>query len=106
MTIGVITMIPLVDAYKPFGNLVLIVFVPVAILFLDRLRTVAQRASGEIVRSAVGFGLAFGVMCLMYAGWFQWAAPGLFVATLILIPEIKSGRGAKSAAALTEEVSE
>jgi MFS family permease len=30
----------------------------------------------------------------------------IFVATLILIPEIKSGRGAKRAAALTEEVSE
>ena len=30
----------------------------------------------------------------------------IFVATLILIPEIKSGRGAKRSAALTEEVSE
>lgn len=30
----------------------------------------------------------------------------IFVATLILIPEIKAGRGAKRAAALTEEVSE
>ena len=30
----------------------------------------------------------------------------IFVATLILIPEIKSGRSAKRAAVLTEEVSE
>jgi hypothetical protein len=30
----------------------------------------------------------------------------IFIATLILIPEIKAGRGAKPAAALTEEVSD
>lgn len=37
----------------------------------------------------------------------SWLGAGMiFVATLILIPEIKAGRGAKRAAALTEEVSE
>jgi hypothetical protein len=37
----------------------------------------------------------------------SWLGAGMiFIATLILIPEIKAGRGAKPAAALTEEVSE
>ncbi|MDQ3300510.1 MAG: hypothetical protein M3619_28355, partial [Myxococcota bacterium] len=86
LAIGVISVLPLVEPYKPFSNLVLVVFVPLCLLFLQHLRDIAVRSSLEITRAAIAFGIAFGVLCLTYSGWFQWAAPGLFVATLVLFP--------------------
>jgi hypothetical protein len=84
--IGVIACLPLVEPYKPFPNLVLVVFVPLAILYLKALRTSPSQTWLQLGRSALGFGALFGVSCLMYAGWFQWAVPGLFVAALVVFP--------------------
>jgi len=86
LAIGVIAMLPLIEPYKPFPNLVLVVFVPLAVLYLKTLREVPARHRFEVVRAAVAFGAAFGILCLTYSGWFQWAAPGLLVATLIVFP--------------------
>ncbi len=86
LAIGVISMIPLIEPYKPFSNLVLVIFVPLSILFLDRLRKVPARSGIEIARASLGFGIAFALLCLMYSGWFQWAAPGLLFATLVVFP--------------------
>ncbi len=86
LAIGVIATLPLVDPYKPYPNLVLVVFVPLAIRFLDTLREIADRDQRQVMRAGVGFGVAFGVLCLFYSGWYQWAAPGLFIATLVLLP--------------------
>lgn len=84
--IGVMASLPLVEPYKPFPNLVLIVFLPAALLFLRTLRELEGKQLRDAVRSGVVYGVAFGVMFLMYSGWFKWAAPGLFAATLWLIP--------------------
>jgi len=86
LAIGVIASLPLVEPYKPFPNIVLIVFLPLAILYLKALRESATRSTPQLARTAILFGLAFGLACLMYSGWFQWAAPGLFVAALALFP--------------------
>lgn len=89
--IGIVATIPLIDPYKPYPNLVLVAFLPVSILFLKNLRELTSWSTAQVVRRAVVFGGAFGVMCLMYSGWFKWAAPGLFVAALYLAPW-KAGR--------------
>jgi galactan 5-O-arabinofuranosyltransferase len=94
LAIGVVAMIPLIDQYKPYPNLVLVAFVPIAILFLTSLRDRSDRHWFPIGRAGVGFGAAFGVMCLLYSGWFQWAAPGLFIATLVMFPWKTAKRGA------------
>jgi galactan 5-O-arabinofuranosyltransferase len=86
LAIGIVATIPLIDPYKPYPNLVLVAFLPVAILFLKNLRDLASWNRAQIARRAIVFGGAFGLMCLMYSGWFKWAAPGLFVAALYVAP--------------------
>ena len=56
-----------------------------------------------VLAPLVAFQLAqhFSVAAISWLG-----AIMIFIATMILIPEIKAGRNAKSAAALTEEVSD
>jgi galactan 5-O-arabinofuranosyltransferase len=86
LALGVIATLPLIEPYKPYPNLVLVAFVPLAILFLETLRGIADSTATKIAQAAVGFGLAFGVLCLLYSGWFRWSAPGLLIATLLLFP--------------------
>ncbi len=59
------------------------------------------------LRGVIAPVVAFQLIAHYSVSAISWLGAGMiFVATLILIPEIKSGRGAKRAAALTEEVSE
>lgn len=82
---GVLSFI-LVDQYKPYPLLILLAFVPIAIVFLTELRTSHRKTLHDIWKAGVGFGVVFGAICLMYSGWFQWSALGLLVATLIVFP--------------------
>ena len=84
--IGVVASLPLVEPYKPYPTLVLAVFVPIAIAFLQALRDVATWPVMRIARASVVYGLVFGGLCLMYSGWFQWSVPGLAVAALVVFP--------------------
>ena len=63
-----------------------VAFVPLALRYLDSIRTAAERTHKEIAIAAVLYGAAFGFLFLSYSGWFQWAAPGLIVAALIVFP--------------------
>jgi galactan 5-O-arabinofuranosyltransferase len=90
--IGCLTMFPLFEPYKPFPNLVLVVFIPLAIVFLDTLRHASERDGMALVRWGIGLGVVFGILSLTYSGWFQWSAPGLFIATLIVFPWRKGRR--------------
>ncbi len=96
LALGVIAMLPLIDPYKPYTHLVLIVFVPVAIKFLQTLRTIGDGTRLDTIRASVGFGVGFGLLFLAYSGWFKWAAPGVFLATLVVFP----WRGARRRALL------
>jgi galactan 5-O-arabinofuranosyltransferase len=86
LAIGVVSALPLYEPYKPYPNLVLVVFVPLAIVYLDVIRNVAGRSTTSVVRAGAGYGIAFGLLCLMYSGWYEWALPGLVVATAVLLP--------------------
>ena len=84
--IGVVASLPLVEPYKPYPTLVLAVFVPIAIVFLQALRDSAAWPVQRIARASVVYGLGFGLLCLTYSGWFQWSVPGLAVAALVVFP--------------------
>lgn len=84
--IAVVSVLPLVDPYKPYTNLVLAAFVPLALLWLREIRDIEARTWRELCTIGVALGATFGVMCLLYSGWYKWAAPGLFVAMLVVIP--------------------
>jgi galactan 5-O-arabinofuranosyltransferase len=86
LAIGVIAALVVFDAYKPYGGLVLVVLMPIAIRYLARLREAAERPPNELLRTGVLYGIAFGVLCLLYSGWFRWAAPGLVLAALFVFP--------------------
>jgi hypothetical protein len=40
----------------------------------------------SVVQSGVLFGLALGLLFLLYSGWYQWSAPGFLVAAAIVFP--------------------
>lgn len=84
--LGVVPVLPLIDPYKPYPNLALVVFVPVLLLLLRRLRRVGELPWRRIALSGAGFGVALGVVFLVYSGWFVWSAPGFAVAALVLFP--------------------
>ena len=86
LAIGVVASLPLVEPYKPYPDLVLAVFVPIAIRFLQALRQVATWPELRIARAGVVYGVVFGGLCLLYSGWFQWSVPGLAVAALVVFP--------------------
>jgi galactan 5-O-arabinofuranosyltransferase len=86
LAIGVVSALPLVEPYKPYPTLVLAVFLPIAILFLQALRRCASWPHLRIARASIVYAAVFGGLCLMYSGWFQWALPGLAVAAMIVFP--------------------
>ena len=86
--IGGVASLPLLEAapYKPYALIVLVALVPLLVRFLDELRTSERRSRLASARRGLAFGVVFGVLFLLYSGWFQWAAPGVIVATLVLFP--------------------
>jgi hypothetical protein len=84
--IGVIAALPLIEPYKPYPTLMLVIFVPLAIKFLKTLQELSECTNRKALWSGLRFGIAFGLIFLTYSGWFQWSAPGLFVATLLVVP--------------------
>lgn len=86
LAIGVIASVPLVDAYKPYPNLTLVVFIPIAIWYLRMLHDCGSWKLARVVKIGAAFGAGFGILCLCYSGWFKWAAPGLVVAAAVVFP--------------------
>lgn len=93
--IGLVAALPLIEGapYKPYGVMVLMIFIPITIRFLQVLRHASDRHPWTLVRYGVGFGIAIGLSCLLYSGWFKWSAPGMFVAWLVLFPYAHWRRG-------------
>jgi galactan 5-O-arabinofuranosyltransferase len=84
--IGVIAMLVLLEPYKPYEGITLVLLIPILIQLARALRDAEGRTIGSLARSGVGYGLALGLLCLMYSGWFKWSAPGFVVAALWLVP--------------------
>ena len=84
--IGVIAMLVLLEPYKPYEGITLVLLIPLLIQFAQALRDAEDRTIQQLAKSGVGYGLALGLLCLMYSGWFKWSAPGFIVAVLWLVP--------------------
>jgi hypothetical protein len=84
--IGLVAALPVIDPYKPYTTIVLVVFVPVLVLFLRFLRGCAIRSPLRVVLAGAAFGAVFAVLFLTYSGWYLWSAPGVLAATLLSFP--------------------
>jgi len=84
--LGVVCALPFIDPYRAYPMMVLLVFIPIVVKFIDGIRTSSSAHWYELVRCGVGFGLAFGLLFLMYSGWVQWSAPGILLAVMFYMP--------------------
>jgi hypothetical protein len=78
--------VPLMDLYKPYANLVLVVLLPVLIRLLQELRRSVERSWLHVGLAGLAFGVVLGVLFLCYSGWFVWTAPGAVVAAALAMP--------------------
>ncbi len=86
LAIGVVTMVPFIEPFKPYTLIVLVMLMPLLIKFLDVLRRCSSMSSMRAIVTGAGFGAGFGVLFLTYSGWFVWGAVGAVVAVLVLLP--------------------
>jgi hypothetical protein len=86
LAIGVTATIPMIEPYRLYPFIVLVMFVPVAIRFLQVLRHADRYQRGQLARYGVAFGVGLGLLFLLYSGWFQWSAPGFLFASLLVFP--------------------
>lgn len=84
--VGVVASLPLIEAFRPYPMLVLMIFVPLIVKFLDVLRRSSTYHPIELARAGTLFGLAFALSFLMYSGWVQWSAPGILIAGIYFMP--------------------
>ncbi len=86
LAVGVVCSLPLIEAYRAYPLLILMIFIPVVVKFISTLRRSFDRHWYELVRLGVVYGLGLGLMCLMYSGWLRWSAPGIVIAGLWFMP--------------------
>ncbi len=86
LVIGVVTMVPFIEPFKVYAQLILLLMIPILIKFL-----MVVRRSGELTRRraawvGAAFGAGFALLFLTYSGWFVWALPGTLLAFLVIVP--------------------
>ncbi|MER7750481.1 hypothetical protein [Kitasatospora sp. NPDC097643] len=86
LLIAVPSAILFLDPIRPYSHVTMIVMVPMLAGALRELRRAHELTARSTLLRGIGFGVSFGVMFLWYSGWFVWAAPGVFVLTLFVIP--------------------
>jgi galactan 5-O-arabinofuranosyltransferase len=86
LVIGVTAALPLIDAYKPYANLVLVVLVPVLIRALMAVHRAGEHGYWHAVVVGLFVGVALGILFEGYFGWFLWSLPAVAVSVLIFLP--------------------
>ncbi|MEV7596440.1 hypothetical protein AB0O91_03515 [Kitasatospora sp. NPDC089797] len=86
LLIAVPSAILFLDPIRPYSHVTMLVMVPMLAAALRELRRAHTLSTRSTVWRGVGFGVSFGLMFLWYSGWFVWAAPGVFVLALFLVP--------------------
>ncbi|MFF4813336.1 hypothetical protein ACFY2K_02005 [Kitasatospora sp. NPDC001309] len=86
LLIAVPSAILFLDPIRPYSHVTMLVMVPMLAAALRELRRAHRLSTRSTVLRGVGFGVSFGLMFLWYSGWFVWAAPGVFVLALFLVP--------------------
>ena len=86
LVVGVTAALPLIDAYKPYTNLVLVILVPVLIRALMALRRAGEHGYWHAVVAGLVIGAALGILFEGYFGWFLWSLPAVAVSVLLFLP--------------------
>lgn len=86
LAITLVAALPLVEPYKPYTTVVLVVLVPTLIALLRAVRRAGTASWTRVVATGGVYGIALGALFLLYSGWFVWSAPGALVAALVLLP--------------------
>ncbi|WP_439662591.1 hypothetical protein ACSHWB_14740 [Lentzea sp. HUAS TT2] len=84
--IGIVPALPLIEPYKFYVTIMLIVLIPLLLKLLQQLRRAATIPWSRLVLTGVGIGSAMGLIFLIYSGWFVWSAPGVLVTALVVFP--------------------
>lgn len=84
--IGIIPALPLVEPYKFYVAIMLVVLVPLLLKLLQTLRRAATIPWSRLVLTGLAIGAAMGLIFLIYSGWFVWSAPGVIVTALVVFP--------------------
>ncbi|GAA2789313.1 hypothetical protein [Crossiella cryophila] len=102
--IGVVSTLPLIDPHKPYANLALVVFIPVLVRFLQTVRRADQASYRKLLLGGAAFGVGFGLLFLLYSGWYVWSAPGAVLALLLVFPWKAAPRKGVALVAVTTAV--
>lgn len=83
---GVVPAYSIIDPYKPYGAIVMIVLLPVFVLSVQRSRRIGDQSWRTVAVSSVAFGLLYSLLFLTYPGSSLWCAPGLVAAVALTFP--------------------
>ena len=86
LVVGVVPAYSIIDPYKPYGAVVMIVLLPLFVASVRHTMRVGDMAWRRVLVSAGLFGLLYSVLFLIYPGSSLWSAPGLVAAVLLLFP--------------------
>lgn len=90
--IGVTATLPLVDPYKPYSPLVLMIVIPVFAKLAQVVLRSATLGRKQAVAVGAGLGLLLAGLFLLYAGWFVWSSVGVVVLfTMLLVHLFRAG---------------
>ena len=93
LVVGVVPAYAIIDPYKPYGAIVMIVLLPVFVLSVRHTMRVGGMSWRPVLGSALLFGLLYSMLFLIYPGSSLWSAPGLIAAVLLLFPWSRAGAG-------------
>ncbi len=86
LAVALVAAMPMLEPYKSYTTVVLVVLVPVLVAFLRALRRAATLTWTRVALVGLATGVALGVLLCIYSGWFVWSAPGALVAVMVVFP--------------------
>lgn len=86
VTIGMLAMLPLIEPVKPYPQITLVMLVPVLVAFLSAVRRADTMSLPRAALTGLLAGAGFGLLFLLYSGWYVWCAGGMLLAVLLLAP--------------------
>lgn len=90
--VGVTSTLPLIDPYKSYSAVVLVVVIPVFAKLVDVVQRSAELGRKRALAMGAGLGVLLAAMFLLYAGWFVWSSVGVVVLfAFVLVRLARSG---------------
>lgn len=86
LVVGVLAALPLIDPYKPFTGLILVILLAILARIAQDLRAVSHWSWQRVLLTSTALGSCLGFLALMYSGWFLWCLPGAIAVVTINLP--------------------